>query len=188
MERRCAPGSCSALLGGGFGVNSSPEGPVRRSALGLPLNRLGRPIVSIVPCNRIRKEHVLDLGSPADIVHDEGALPVWRFLLCDDSDMRKIACDYPNNEISRRVVFCLGRNRENDALAGEEGLKIQNSPMVDVRVGSTETPVVRKRVKMGPHFFVDILLEIDPEFTIGPDDEVRADTNVARGITVGVGD
>jgi hypothetical protein len=102
--------------------------------------------------------------------------------------MRKIACDYPNNEISRRVVFCLGRNRENDALAGEEGLKIQNSPMVDVRVGSTETPVVRKRVKMGPHFFVDILLEIDPEFTIGPDDEVRADTNVARGITVGVGD
>jgi hypothetical protein len=35
---------------------------------------------------------------------------------------------------------------------------------------------------------VDIFLEIDPEFTIGPDEEVRADTNVARNITVGIRD
>jgi hypothetical protein len=102
--------------------------------------------------------------------------------------MRKIACDYPSDQISGSVVSCLARDREDNALAGEEGLKIQNPPMVDVRVWTTETPIGRKRLEMGLHFFVDILLEIDTEFTIGPDDQIRADTNVERNITVGVRD
>jgi hypothetical protein len=100
----------------------------------------------------------------------------------------KIACDYPGDQISSKVVFCLGCDREYDAFAGEEGLKIRNPPMIDVWVWATETPVARKRLKVGLHLFVDIFLEIDPEFTIGPDDQIRAHTNIARDITVGVRD
>jgi hypothetical protein len=102
--------------------------------------------------------------------------------------VRKIACNYPGDEITSNIVLRLGRDGENDAFAREENLEIQNPPMVDVRVGPTQTPVVRKRLEMGPHFFVDILLEIDTEFTIGPYDEIRAHANAARDVTVGVRD
>ena len=124
----------------------------------------------------------------ADIVYDQEPLPVWRFLLGDDSDVREVACDYPSDQISGSVVFCLGRDRENDAFSGEEDPKIQNPPMIDVGVRLAETPVARERLEVTLHFLVDIPLEIDPKFTIGPDDEVCTDTDIAGDITIGVGD
>jgi hypothetical protein len=60
--------------------------------------------------------------------------------------------------------------------------------MINVRVGLAETPVVRKRRKVGFHFFVDVLLKVDTEFTVGPDDQICADANIAGNVTVGVGD
>ena len=179
---RCSDVYFRGLSGGLPGVNSIRESPSNL------FTSLTCSVVSIVSCNRVRKEHVFALRTTADIVYDQGPLPVWRFLLGDDSDVREVVCDYPSDQISGSIVFCLGRDRENHAFAGEEGPKIQNPPMIDVRVRLAEGPVARKRLEVALHFFVDIPLEIDPEFTIGPDDEVCADTDIARDVTIGIGD
>ena len=120
-------------------------------------------IVSIVSSDGIVEEHVLELGAPTNVVHDERALPIYGSLIYDDANMREVSRDDPRDEIASDVVAGLIGGGENDPFAREESLEIRNASVIDIRIRARQAPVLREYREVSLHFFMHVLLQVDPE-------------------------
>jgi hypothetical protein len=60
--------------------------------------------------------------------------------------------------------------------------------MIDVRVGMRQAPKLWVLSKIRCHIFVDQTLEIDTDFSVGSNQNIRANTTLDRHISVGISD
>ena len=65
-------------------------------------------------------------------------------------------------------------------------LQIRNPTMVDIFVGTTQSPELRVSRKRGRHVLMHERLEIDPDRAVGPNHHIRADAGVSGNIATGV--
>ena len=141
-----------------------------------------------MPSEWIGEEAVLLLCSGPDVVDDERR-SVGGFAVAHDHDVRKTTGDRTGHEIAGLVVGGFLRHRKRPPLPFEEALQVRNAPMVDVAVGRLESPVLRIRIEVRLHVFVDELLQIAPlRIAHRTDHHIDADALFARNVPVRIGE
>ena len=104
-----------------------------------------------------------------------------------NADMGDTTTQVPADDVARLVIVRLLRHGQDRPMPGEERHQIGNPPVVYVLVRPGEPPVLRVTAEVVLHVLVNFLLQIDPEFPVGPDHHIGADAPVRRHITVGIG-
>ena len=136
------------------------------------------------------KEDVFDSWSRTDVVLDEIAARIGRFLVHDDAEVRNVAAEIPSDKFAGKIVVRAVRNRQRFSFSREEDAQIGNAAMIDVCVcvGKHPTALIRVSGKILFHVLVNFLLQINSQSAIGADDFVGADSGIGGDIAVGVGD
>jgi len=144
--------------------------------------------VAVVASNLPTKQNVLHFRACSNVVHNHVMVAPTGLLIHNDANMRHTSAQVPSDEIAGGIVCCSIRNRESLSLALKEDHEIRHAAVVNVGIGMIETPAFLVRVsgEVPYHVFMDFLLQVNTQCTVGPDDLVGTDSGVCRDITVGV--
>ena len=102
--------------------------------------------------------------------------------------MRQSTREAPGHDIARPIGFRVARDRQDLSVTGEEHRKIQHPPVINVPIGTGQTPIARIGREGFAHVLVDEKLEIDAHAPVGADDHIGADAANHRHVTSGKGD
>jgi hypothetical protein len=131
------------------------------------------------------EEAVFFDGAVSDVVDDLTAVAAGDGI-ADDDDVEKAVVEADGNDIAGEIVEGPIGDRDGEALAFPVGHEIGDAAVVDILIRSFEAPIVWVLRKVRFHVFVNFLLQIDPDFAEGTDDDVGADAAVIGDITAGV--
>jgi hypothetical protein len=114
---------------------------------------------------------------PTDVVDDEVAAGLGRFLDNDDSDVRHVVAEVSSNQVAGTVVRSNGGHRQRVPFAAKETHQVGYAAVVDVGVRARLRPLPPSRIrrKVVLHVLVDFFLQIDADGATGTDNFIGAD-------------
>ena len=126
-------------------------------------------------------------NAAADVVDDEVSFVAVVPVVRDESDMcHSFAVEVPGHDIAGLVVAAIGGHRDRFAATIKEGLQVWNASMVDVCVGTFQSPFLRIGRKIRRHIFMDFFLQVDASVAKRSDNNIRAGSGIGRHIAAGV--
>ena len=126
-------------------------------------------------------------NAAADVVDDEVAFVAVIPVVRDDADVRHtFAVEVPGNDIAGLVIRAVRRGRNGFTSTRKEGLQIGNASMVDIRVGSFQSPFLRISREVRRHVFVNFLLQVNAGISKCSNNDVRARASVGRHVAAGI--
>src|SRR6476659_6568647 len=101
-------------------------------------------------------------NTSADVVDDEVSFVAVVPVVRDESDMcHSFAVEVPGNNIAGLIIATIGRYSDRFSTSSKKGLQIWNSSMVNVCVGTFQSPFLRIGCKIRRHVFMDLFLQVD---------------------------
>lgn len=111
-----------------------------------------------MPCDPPRKQNIFNAGSGTDVVHNQAALLRFGPHVSDNTDVVNSAAQIPGNNIAREIVVAIIGYRYRLALPSEISHEIRYSSMVDITIGTLESPTRWVTGKRPNHVFMDCFL------------------------------
>lgn len=127
------------------------------------------------------------LDRPGANIVDDQRRPRFRTPLGNDADVGNSDRQAPCHQIARQISTGIGADGRDLPLSGEELGLIGNAAVVDARIGPGQLPKFRINRPMAPHILVYPLLQVDPELTVGPHDDIGAYPSVHRHVATRIG-
>src|SRR5688572_13490644 len=125
-----------------------------------------------MPRQRVREQHVLDLGAGADVVDHQMAVGAADGDVGDDADVGDAGGEAPGDDVAGAVVGAAPGDGERGSFAAEEGGQVGDAAVIDVRVRAAKTPVFRIEAEGRLHVLVHQHLQVDAGVAIGANDDV----------------
>lgn len=102
--------------------------------------------------------------------------------------MGAVIRELPADNVSRGVILCVMTDGKCFAMATEEGYKVQDPSVINIRIGRGQAPLPGVGVKSSFHVFMDQDLKINAEFTISTYYQICAHAGVVGNIASRVWD
>jgi len=132
-------------------------------------------------------EQDIFLDRPGPDIVDDQRRSRFRTPLGNDADVGNAYRQTPRHQIARQISAGIGADGRGPPLSGEELGLIGNAAMVDARIGPGQLPKFRINRPMASHILVHPLLQVDPELTVGPHDDIGAYPSVHRHVATRIG-
>jgi len=138
--------------------------------------------------NRVGEKAVFQNLPAADVVYNQVPLAIGRFFRGYDTNVREFVSDHPSDKIAGFVMCGILRHGVTRAKSFKKYLKVWYAAMIDVGVRLFQTPAVWIFGEIATHVFVNFLLKVNAEFSVGADDDIGTDAFALRDIAVGIVD
>jgi len=94
----------------------------------------------------------------------------------------------PGQDVAGPVIVTVRCAGQGLAMALEKGGQVEDPPVVDIAVGTPQSPVVRIGAEMAPHVFVHQHLQIDVQLPVGANDDIGAHAAQRGHVAAGIPD
>ncbi len=144
---------------------------------------------SEVPCQLKTEKRIFLLSPDSDVMDDQGCA-IASLSVADDHDVRK-PVNTAGHKIAGEIVARVVRDGDGPALSRKKALLIENAPMVDIAVGSSQKPFALSRVfaeirfHVGVHQFLKIQL---PRVAKRSDNDIRTHPLSSWNVAVWIAD
>jgi hypothetical protein len=123
-----------------------------------------------------REQYVLEQRAGTNIVNDEGS-PILR-LFRYQADVGCTGGEAPGHDVAGVVGFSTAGYRQGLGVSAEKCSKVRNATMVDIGIRPGEPPEVGVEAEITRHVVVYEDLKVKARVSIGPNDDVGANTSL----------
>src|SRR5690606_16758423 len=133
---------------------------------------------AIVPCDLVHEQRVLELRTPAAIVHDHGPAG-WCKLIGHDCDVCRggsVLRPVIRDDVARLIVLCKLRNWQHVPVPCQEASNNFDTTVIDIAVSGAASCLL------------DQDLKVDADLTVSSNDDVGAHAKQRRDISHRIAD